>query len=622
MKTEKWKPLHLFLYHKNDDVTYDNYKQLCLMEGKKNVQPISDCQSFLPKTFRADLGKLLLPHWDSYWMCDGLIYKYILMNTDRVLKSSAICISEWDTWWQIKSKGWMEDLLLNCDIAASNILEYGRDEWIFFEKHKDLSFSAELRGLVPFSAICIKPKIAIKIAERVRDDTTFHPMYNNEMRIGTVANMIGAKMAKLPIAIGKNVQWAGCKLSEAPGVYHPIKSTLTKSDNDMSNKDKNKYISNNKYKKDKNSFAVITGAFYGDSRSCFEASRRLRASVDRFGRELIVVDGPPSKTLQEMKNHLIVPVLEKMNHKWVMWLDCSDVFCAMDPYLSIEYVKKCGKEILVSAEGNCWPEPVLAAKFPKSPYIFNGIDYKYLNSGVWVGERLSLIRHLKIIQQMYIDDVSLMEPWRTDQATWHRLFIDQSKYNASIALDYRCDLVVSTANVPMNNFKLSSGDNQERRVKIIPTGGKPIILHFNGNDKHDAGKINTLISMSDQTGYEEKMKLSFSDIIKPLNNKRIIVNAKTENDNKLIIVNTETENDNKRIIVNAKTENDNKRKIVKEKTKKDKKRKIVKEKTKKDKKRKIVKEKTKKDNKRIIVNAETKNGNKRIIVNAKTKKEK
>ena len=161
----------------------------------------------------------------------------------------------------------------------------------------------------------------------------------------------------------------------------------------------------------------------------------------------------------------------------------------------------------------------------------------------------------------------------------------------------------------MNNFKLSSGDNQERRVKIIPTGGKPIILHFNGNDKGDAGKINTLISMSDQTGYEEKMKLSFSDIIKPLNNKRIIVNAKTENDNKLIIVNTETENDNKLI-------------IVKEKTKKDKKRKIVKEKTKKDNKRKIVKEKTKKDNKRIIVNAETKNGNKRIMVNAKTKKEK
>jgi hypothetical protein len=590
MKTKKWKPLHLFLYHKNDDVTYDNYKQLCLMEGKKNVQPISDCQSFLPKTFRADLGKSLLPHWDSYWMCDGLIYKYILMNTDRVLKSSAICISEWDTWWQIKSKGWMEDLLLNCDIAASNILEYGRDEWIFFEKHKDLSFSAELRGLVPFSVICIKPKIAIKIAERVRDDTVFHPMYNNEMRIGTVANMIGAKMAKLPIAIGKNVQWAGCKLSEAPGVYHPIKSTLTKSDNNMSNKEKNKY------KKDKNSFAVITGAFYGDSRSCFEASRRLRASVDRFGRELIVVDGPRPKTMQEMKNHLIVPVLEKMNHKWVMWLDCSDVFCAMDPYLSIEYAKKCGKEILVSAEGNCWPEPVLAAKFPKSQYIFNGIDYKYLCAGVCVGERLSLIRHLKIMQQMYTDDVSLMEPWRTDQATWHRLFIDQYKYNASIALDYRCDLVVSTANVPMNNFKLSSGDNQERRVKIIPTGGKPIILHFNGNDKGDAGKINTLISMSDQTGYEEKMKLSFSDIIKPLNNKRIIVNAKTENDNKLIIVNTETENDNKLIIVKAKT--------------------------KKDKKLIIVKAKTKKDKKRIVVNAETKNGNKRIIVNAKTKKEK
>ena len=86
----KWKPLHLFLYHKDDEVTRSNYEQLCRMEGIKNIQPISDCQSYLPKTYRADKGTWPFPHWDSYWMCDGLIYKYILNNIDKVKSSSVI----------------------------------------------------------------------------------------------------------------------------------------------------------------------------------------------------------------------------------------------------------------------------------------------------------------------------------------------------------------------------------------------------------------------------------------------------------------------------------------------------------------------------------------------------
>jgi len=506
----KHEPLHLFLYHKDDAATRSNYDQLVEFEGLERVQPISDCQSSLKNTFRADRGKWQFPHWDSYWMCDGLIYKYVLENKDRVLDSSVVCINEWDTFWQMNSDGWMPELMQKNDIAASNVLKFGRDGWVFFDKHKHLDFSASLMGLVPFSVVCVKPQLMVEIAERVRDDKRFHPLYNNEMRIGTAANICGARIGTLPHNVGRNVQWHHCNYSQSPGIYHPVKKTLPAV---HSSQDRSRKIiiskSTNKSKGGRGEFAVITAALYGDPARCFEASKRLRASVERFDRELVVVDGPAPPTMQEMKNHLIVPKLEEMDHEWVMWLDCSDVYCAQDPYLAIKYAKKCGKQILVSAEGNCWPEPHLSSRFPDPPFAFKGIDYRFLCAGVCMGKRKDFIKHMKIMQDMYSSQPELMEPWRTDQATWHRLFLDQNKLGASVALDYSCDFVVSTCNVPMSNFSQGARGGMPC-VKINPTGGKPIILHFNGNDKHDTKKIESLIGMTDQTGFMERLSAAYS----------------------------------------------------------------------------------------------------------------
>jgi hypothetical protein len=502
----KWSPLHLFLYHKDDDATRNNFEQLCHVEGRDNVQPISDCRSYLNGTFRADRGKWSFPHWDSYWMCDGLIYKYVLENIDRVLSSSAVCINEYDTWWQMCSQSWMPELISKADISGSNLLQFGRSGWTFFEKHKHLDFASQLCGLVPFSVICVKPSVMVSIAERVRDDNRLHPLYNNEMRIGTAANLIGAKMQPLPHHVGKNIQWHHCHYSQEPGIYHPIKQVIksvssnTKYSSKLKSPPKRRAVK--KSKVGSGEFAVITGAFYGEPQRCFEASRRLRASVERFDRELVVIDGSPPRTMQEMKNHLIVPKLKDMDHEWVMWLDCTDVYCAQDPYLAVKYADKCGSEILVSAEGNCWPEPHFSTQFKPPPYSFNGIDYRYLCAGVCMGRRKNFIRHMEIMQDMYIKDKELMEPWRTDQATWHRMFLNQDKLGASVQLDYQCNMVVSTCNVPMDNFVQSSRSGKPC-IKMAPTGGKPIILHFNGNDKHNTKKINTLISMTDITGYED-----------------------------------------------------------------------------------------------------------------------
>jgi hypothetical protein len=509
MSVNSWKPLHLFLYHKNDPATVANFERLCSEEGDSNIQPVSDCQSFLPSTFRADHGKWPFPHWDSYWMCDGLIYKYILNNKDRVMASSAVVINEYDTWWQCGSSEWMPQLMKNCDIAASNVLTFGKDGWVFFDKHKHLEFAKQLRGLVPFSVVCIRPETAIGIAEMVRDDTRFHPLYNNEMRIGSAANMLGARISPLPKHIGKNVQWHGCQYRDEPGIYHPIKNLVGKQKpktlpNTTPNGHKRNIVRKNSSEKNKQErrsmeskdFCIFTCAFYGSNQRCLEAASRLRASVERFDCELKVFTGVSSSSLQDMKITRLIPLLEELKSKWLMWVDCGDTFCAQDPRRSLKYAKESGKKILMSAEKNCWPEGVFWTQYPVPKNNPDSMShYRYLNSGVFVGLKNDVIDHLKMLEQIMEEDESLREPWRTDQAIWTRLFLNQDKYGASISLDTSCDLSVSTYGMPLEAFEPSRREGTPC-VKIPDTGGKPIMLHFNGNDKHDVDKINKLIALS------------------------------------------------------------------------------------------------------------------------------
>jgi hypothetical protein len=518
MGTKGWKPLHLFLYHKNDQATVANYEKLCIEEGEDNIQPISDCQSFLPRTFRADQLKWMFPHWDSYWMCDGLIYKYILNNKDRVESSSVVIINEYDTWWQCKSSEWMPQLMKGCDIAASNVLTFGKDGWVFFDKHKHLDFAKQLRGLVPFSVVCVRPETAVGIAELVRDDARFHPLYNNEMRIGSAANMLGARIALLPKHIGQNVQWHGCQYKSDPGIYHPIKVLVNSGkkpvlQNEVGGFKRSivkKACQTRSSKLSKNpsaqEFGIFTAAFYGSSEKCEAAASRLRSSVERFDCELIVLKGDSSHSLQDMKITRLLRMIKAMDQKWLMWVDCGDTFCLQNPKISLKYHEACGKQILMGAEKNCWPEGKFWTQYPKPLHNNTSMEYyRFLNSGVFVGLRTDIIRHLQLLEDIMSENADLMDPWRTDQAIWTRLFLEQEKRSASIALDTRCDLSISTADLTIDIFEPSARTGTPC-LKIPATGGKPIMLHFNGNDKHNVDKIEKLVSLAGAGAYLSRFR--------------------------------------------------------------------------------------------------------------------
>jgi len=224
------RPLFLFLYHKNDLATHENYNQLCKIEGSENVQPISDCQTFLPNTYQAELGKWDFPHWDSYWMCDGLIYKYILNNKDKVLLKSAIVIIEYDTWWNFCSDNWLASSLIENDVIGAELLEYRKDQsWLWFEKNHKLSFAENLIGLRPFSVICCTPEAIIKASEYVKNTEELHKVSNNEMRFATACKLSGSRVGEIPFSFKRNIKWYEYELKNIKNIneiFHPVKRSI------------------------------------------------------------------------------------------------------------------------------------------------------------------------------------------------------------------------------------------------------------------------------------------------------------------------------------------------------------------------------------------------------------
>ncbi len=465
-------PLFLFLYHKNDFVTQLNYDQLCRIEGSENVQPISDQQSFLKNTYRADQGTWDFPHWDSYWMCDGLIYKYILNNKDYVSSKSAIVIIEYDTWWNYSSSKWLEESLKNHDVVGVELLEYDKHSWEFFQKHNHLSFTKDLIGLRPFSAICCKPKAIINAAEYVKNNTDLHKVYNNEMRFATACKLSGSKVGSIPFNFKENIKWYNWTCgTDYPHecIIHPIKNIEQVTQAGAS-------------------LAVVTAAYYNDTYEKNIAAERLQKTLRKFNIELTMFDGPAPSSLQDAKIYRLRQDLEKIKSEWTLFTDLRDVICIDNPIPKISLLKHYNKKILLSAEITCWPEDHLKSRFEDTKHKDTAPNYKYLNSGVILGKTKDLIEHLDMLISMMESNPSLKEEWRTDQNIWQYLYLDQEKYGASIALDVDTHLSLSTFGVPDENIE-AIYENGQKFVQFSLNQGRPAFLHFNGNDKHDINRI-------------------------------------------------------------------------------------------------------------------------------------
>jgi hypothetical protein len=467
-------PLFLFLYHKNDLITKINYEQLCKIEGEQNVQPISDCQSYLKNTYRADEGIWEFPHWDSYWMCDGLIYKYILNNKNKVRSKSAIIIIEYDTWWNTPSYKWLNFILNDFDIVGPELLEINKNpSWDFFKKHQHLSFSKDLVGLRPFTAIVCKPESIINTAEYIKNNTELHKVYNNEMRFATACKLSGSKIGVLPESLKENIKWHqwNCNnMSPKETIVHPIK----------------KY---NQVNIEASNLSIVTSSYYNSEIEINESTERLKKTLEKFNIELKIFSGLSKNSLQEIKIYQLRKDLEKINTEYTIYVDAKDVICVTNPIPKIKLLDYYNKKVILSTEITCWPEEHLKSKFPYTKHKSAYPNYKHLNSGVILARTKDFIEHLDILISMMEDKPELKQSWRTDQNIWQYLFIEQDKHGASLALDTDTNLSLSTFYIPVGSIV----ETEENNIKIpmfTVNNGKPSFLHFNGPDKHDTNRIN------------------------------------------------------------------------------------------------------------------------------------
>lgn len=160
--------------------------------------------------------------------------------------------------------------------------------------------------------------------------------------------------------------------------------------------------------------------------------------------------------------------------KYMIFSDCWDFIFAAPPrdlfnaYISMQI------PIVISAEKNCFPEN-LKDEYDK----FNPpTSYKYLNSGLIVGETEAILTCLesmdaKNIPDDYWDGEKMVNP--NDQFFWQREFIKQPVH---MILDYHQQLCNTLHQVEIDELEFDNGF-----IKNKETNTYPCSFHFNGGAK-------------------------------------------------------------------------------------------------------------------------------------------
>lgn len=168
-----------------------------------------------------------------------------------------------------------------------------------------------------------------------------------------------------------------------------------------------------------------------------------------------------------------------IKEKYIVFCDCWDlVFTVTPTHLFNLYYLNMNSPLVFSCEKNCFPND-LKDEYDKLPFIAS--SYKYLNSGMIVGETAAM---LAVLEAMDLDNVpndyrkenGQMEHIN-DQFLYQQIFLKQP---VRMQLDYR-QLLCNT----LHSVKLDELDFSRPWIKNVETGMYPGSFHFNGSSKTD-----------------------------------------------------------------------------------------------------------------------------------------
>jgi hypothetical protein len=156
--------------------------------------------------------------------------------------------------------------------------------------------------------------------------------------------------------------------------------------------------------------------------------------------------------------------------EWLIFCDALDTVTSCAPETLVEkFLFHFDDEtVVVSAERNCFPFPELAAKYPstKSPY-------KYLNSGLYMGRRESVMANLALMDAATKYSVK-------DQGTWTDAYLRKLTVWYPIVLDNKCRLFQSLHG-SLDDVGLDRAGNIVNKHTLTT----PLVFHGNGSTPMD-----------------------------------------------------------------------------------------------------------------------------------------
>lgn len=192
------------------------------------------------------------------------------------------------------------------------------------------------------------------------------------------------------------------------------------------------------------------------------------------------------------RDEILMKYLDSLdNEETILVTDAYDTFFLSEENEIIEKFKKFNRDIVFSAEMNCWPISEFSNRYPKSESRF-----KYLNGGAFIAKKGALMDCISSYYKNALDRVDSDFPdykW-SNQIIWTLIYLTSD----CIDLDNNCEIFYSASSEKMNikfpgvpldhNFYqidellrlkkeilIKSG-----RVIIKETGTSPCHIHFNG----------------------------------------------------------------------------------------------------------------------------------------------
>lgn len=225
------------------------------------------------------------------------------------------------------------------------------------------------------------------------------------------------------------------------------------------------------------SYRVITCATHKPVQDyyCFEEfvkSLNGHDAVNLAGLNLGIWGGLASKTKflrKALQQNLITDDI-------LIVTDCYDVVFTKPLEELIEAYRSYNKPIIASTEKNYWPEEGLKPEFDKHNFP---TSFKYLNSGVIIGERDAFVTILESMDLDNYPDDHRKEDGQmfhsNDQFLYGNEFV---KHPEIMGLDYLCKVNQTMSDVKEDEIEFVDGG-----IKNIETGSQPASIHWNGNAK-------------------------------------------------------------------------------------------------------------------------------------------